>query len=73
MNKIFVISGVIAVFFGGFAVYGKITEPKSYEDCILKNVKNANNQSAVSVVAHSCRKMFPQAYIPEEEVTGKSY
>ncbi|HBA73483.1 MAG TPA: hypothetical protein DCZ63_15210 [Geobacter sp.] len=73
MNKLFVIFGVIAALSGGFLVYGKMTEPKSYEDCILKNVKNANNQAAVSVVAHSCRKIFPLPVMTDEEFLGKNY
>jgi hypothetical protein len=33
-------------------------EPKTYEECVLENIKNANNEQAVSAVAQACRNKF---------------
>ena len=33
-------------------------EPKTYEECLLENIKNANNTQAVAAVALACRNKF---------------
>jgi hypothetical protein len=41
-------------------------KPRSYDDCILENVKENMNKRAVNAVVKSCRKKFPK----DEEGTG---
>lgn len=33
-------------------------EPKNYEECLLENIKNANNDQAVAAVTLACRNKF---------------
>ncbi len=34
--------------------------PDNYDECILKNIKDAKNDMAAKYVAHSCREKFPE-------------
>ncbi len=48
-----------------------LTGPKSYDDCVLKHMKNVQSDRAASIIASTCRKQFPPKYISEEEFMGK--
>ena len=39
-----------------------IAEPKSYEDCILKNMKDAQTREASIAIAQACRQSFPNPF-----------
>lgn len=42
------------------ALTGACSEPTSYNDCILKYVKERMDRAAVAVVMRSCREKFPE-------------
>lgn len=39
----------------GWSLFG----PKTYNECVLDKIKDANNTAAVMAVKQSCRKLFP--------------
>jgi hypothetical protein len=39
--------------------YSQAGKPKTYEDCVLKHIKNAENNQASSAIIAACRKKFP--------------
>ena len=39
-----------------------IAKPKSYEDCILQNMKDAQTREASIAIAGACRKSFPNPF-----------
>ena len=39
-----------------------IAKPKSYEDCILKNMKDAQTREASIAIASACRRSFPNPF-----------
>ncbi|WP_242104157.1 DUF4124 domain-containing protein [Lysobacter sp. M2-1] len=41
-------------------------EPKSFEECVLKNVKPNLTNAAVGVVTKACRSMFPDVEVAED-------
>ena len=45
-----------------FAATSIIAKPKSYEDCILKNMKDAQTREASIAIAGACRKSFPNPF-----------
>ena len=45
-----------------FAATSIIAKPKSYEDCILKNMKDAQAREASIAIAGACRKSFPNPF-----------
>jgi hypothetical protein len=47
------------------------TRPKSYDDCILKNMRGGQGDQAAMIIAASCRKQFPVQYISEDEFMGR--
>jgi len=66
--KMTVIASIVAVVVVATFLFKKATEPQSYEDCVLKNIKNASNQTAVYALANSCRQLFPKEQISEAEL-----
>ena len=45
-----------------FAATSIIAKPKSYEDCILKNMKDAQTREASIAIARACRSSFPNPF-----------
>ena len=45
-----------------FVATSIIAKPKSYEDCILKNMKDAQTREASIAIAGACRKSFPNPF-----------
>ena len=45
-----------------FAATSIIAKPKSYEDCILKNMKDAQTREASIAIASACRRSFPNPF-----------
>ena len=37
-----------------------LLRPRSFEDCLLKNVKSANSNSGAQIVFRACRDLFPE-------------
>lgn len=64
-------AGIIALSLLAFSFPG---EPKTYEDCILDNMKDAQTNNAASLISRSCRAKFPApiVYMTEEEAFGES-
>jgi len=40
--------------------------PKDYDECILENIKNAKNDTAIAAVYMSCSSKFPTKDLPNE-------
>jgi hypothetical protein len=53
-------------------IYKTLTAPKSYEDCMLKELKGAQTGPAASGIAAACRAKFPKPVIrlTDEQVYG---
>ena len=47
------------------------TEPKSYEECIEKNIGKAHSDVAAKAVIHVCGRRFPKKTYSDEEVFGQ--
>ena len=47
------------------------TRTRSYDDCILKNMRGVQGDKAAMIIAASCRKQFPVQYISEDEFMGR--
>ena len=45
-----------------FAATSIIAKPKSYEECILKNMKDAQTREASIAIAQACRQSFPNPF-----------
>ena len=63
-KKIVVAAAVGALTSSAIVTY--MSRPKTYEECVLGNIKNAHSQAAATLVARSCREQFPQEYISHE-------
>lgn len=44
--------------------------PKTYEDCVIENVKEVNNNAAVCAIRQACAKKFPPVTSSEPETTS---
>ena len=64
-KKIAVAAVVVALSVAAVATYA--SRPKTYEDCVLKNIKNAHGQAAAALVSRACREQFPAKYISFED------
>lgn len=51
------IAAVVVVGIAWFG-YGKYSEPRNYEDCILKNMPSAQNDKASVIVERTCKQKF---------------
>ncbi len=49
----------VALFFAATSI---IAKPKSYEDCILQNMKDAQTREASIAIAQACRQSFPNPF-----------
>lgn len=49
---------------------GCTSEPKSYDDCILKYVKAGMDTAAVAAVMNSCQKKFPAVEVSSKKATS---
>lgn len=53
---------------GAFLMYMAIasfkyfTTPRSYEECVMKNIQPGDSDSAAQIKAKACRQMFPNPY-----------
>ena len=65
-TKKIVVAAVIGAI-AASAIVAYASRPKTYDECILKNIKNAHGQAAASLVARSCREQFPQEYISHKD------
>ena len=45
-----------------FAATSIIAKPKSYEDCILQNMKDAQTREASIAIARACRSSFSNPF-----------
>ncbi len=65
-------AGIIGLSLLAFGLPG--ADPKTYADCILENMKDAQSNQAASLIARSCRLKFPEpiVYMTEEEAFGES-
>ena len=57
-----VVAGVVALFWW-------YNTPKTYEECIQKNIKYATSDTSARLVNSSCKSQFPRVY-SEQEVFG---
>lgn len=57
----YVLGGLFAIAAGAvfFAVVANSAKPTTFEDCILKNVKQGSNDSATRALTRACRTKFP--------------
>jgi len=68
--------GVIIV---GLSIFGAnlSTKPRnpsyaSFDDCVLKNIKDAQSDTAAMLVKKSCQSLFPKKYLTDEEFLGNN-
>jgi len=54
----------------GVVAYGKLTEPKTYEECVVKYVHNANTNKAAGVMAGICAEKFPKINKDFDDIFG---
>lgn len=47
--------------------------PNNYDDCVLANIKDAQNPAAVYMVREACRSKFPMSQEECIEFTKKKY
>ena len=59
---VLVAAGVVCAAVLLFVATSIIAKPKSYEDCILKNMKDAQTREASIAIAGACRKSFPNPF-----------
>lgn len=61
MEKKTIIIAVAAFTVGlaAFAGYSKVSSPGTYEECVMNNIKDAQNDKAALLVNAACRRMFP--------------
>jgi len=64
------IAAVIAVALSSVAYYYDM-QPKTYEECVLKNIDKAENSVAATIVTKTCRKQFPETYVDETTLFQK--
>lgn len=48
-----------------------LSDPDSYEDCVLKNIKNAKSEQATGIVIKMCREKFPTQEQVDKEAKQK--
>ena len=68
-KNIFILSAVAL-----FAVIGStwyLSQPHSFEDCVLKNVKDSQNVTAAALIQNACRAKFPSTFTFEEALAKK--
>ena len=53
---------VLGVLIAAFA-YAHLSQPKNYEDCLLKVVKEATNDKSAIIGRQACKKKFPE-FVP---------
>lgn len=50
----------VALFVVLLALSSCDSDPKTYEDCLLRNAANANSDKGAVLIATACSKKFPQ-------------
>lgn len=62
-KKIFIFSAVaLAVVTLSALVVNAINAPRSYDDCILKNMKHAQTREAAYSISAACKREFPNPF-----------
>ena len=51
------------------AIYAikEINKPSTYEECILKNMKDAQSERAAAYISQACRREFPEPPNPFDQ------
>ena len=44
--------------------YSQLSQPRNYEDCLLKVVKQAKSDKSAIIGRQACRKKFPVTFVP---------
>lgn len=61
----------IIVLAAAISAYAYTSTPKSYDDCVLKNIEKAENTAAASVIVATCRAKFPEGPNPFDQFDKK--
>lgn len=56
--------GFAALMSAGVAYFRSFDTPRTYEECVLKNVKAAQTERAAQATEYACRRMFNVTDIP---------
>ena len=56
--------GFAALVSAGVAFFRSFDNPRTYEECVIKNVKNAQTEQAARSTEYACRRMFNITDIP---------
>jgi hypothetical protein len=74
MKITFILATIIFTFFStSYAFAWSLFGPKSYEDCVINNMKGVSSDDAARAIRNACRKKFPPVekkvlILPESEL-----
>jgi len=64
---------IIATAIAAILVLGwYISQPRTYEDCLLAHIKEAQSDRGATAIALACRAKFPLPTMTHEEFMGKA-
>ena len=74
MDKKKVVVAMVAAAMVAVGIYAikEINEPKTYEECILKNMKDAQSERAAAYISQACRREFPEPLNPFDQFDKQS-
>lgn len=70
LNKWVKLAFIGFVFGWLFLLITNYMKPKSYEECVLKNIPKAQNDKAAALIYGACKRQFPEKYYSLEEASA---
>ncbi len=59
-KQLLLVGGATAIVVGAVAMFAFLQQPKTYDDCILENMKGASSNMVARSIQRACRNKFPE-------------